>query len=67
MLFFSLRIVHIANISNGAVGFGEIVRNTIFLAEVRKLFVGEKNWIWYFALNSFVSFLFSRKKRNNDN
>jgi hypothetical protein len=57
-----LSILQNAYVSNGAVGFGEIVRNTIFLAAQRRLFARKKNWIWYFALNSFVSFLFQERK-----
>jgi hypothetical protein len=57
-----LSILQNAYVSNGAVGFGEIVRNTIFLVAQRRLFARKKNWIWYVALNSFVSFLFQERK-----
>jgi hypothetical protein len=57
-----LSILPNAYVSNGAVGFGEIVRNTIFLVAQRRPFARKKNWIWYFALNSFVSFLFQERK-----
>ena len=60
--FFLLSKLTNAYVSNGAVGFGEIVRNTIFLVAQRRHFARKKNWIWYFALNSFVSFLFQERK-----
>ena len=60
--FFLLSKLPNAYVSNGAVGFGEIVRNTIFLVAQRRHFERKKNWIWYFALNSFVSFLFQERK-----
>ena len=60
--FYKLSKLPNAYVSNGAVGFGEIVRNTIFLVAQRSLFARKKNWIWYFALNSFVSFLFQERK-----
>lgn len=57
-------LILILQLSNGAVDFAKSVRNPNFSGGEMKRRMCDEKWIWRFGLNSFVSFLFSRKKRN---
>ncbi len=54
-----------AYVGKGAAGFGEMVRNSIFIANRARAFCGNKNLIWYFAL-IFCFFLIKQKESIKD-
>ena len=57
-------VANLSYVSKGAVGFGERERIAIFSAALRRLFEGEKNGNWSFALG-FCFFFAKQKEKEN--